>query len=185
MPDDEAEAVYAYVQWLYTGKIACKTPAEDNEAYCYLASLYVLGEKLLDRNFQDMVVNVITAFTRWIDPTTTFAYFPSPSAIAIAYHYTPPGSPIRRLLVDIFVRHGSPNWLDSRCFGQDFMHELARTMMDDRGAKNDKRFAELESGIPCSYHHHAKDDACGKMPNAGKRPILRADGDRKRRKFSA
>jgi len=160
-PDDEADAIYGYIQWLYTGKIACKLPkSRGGDTYIRLASLYTLGEKLLDRAFQDSVVNVFTISTRWSD-SEGLHWYPGGKPIEMVYHGTPTDSPMRRLLVDVFVLHGSSKSLSSGHFNHEFLTDFAKTMMDERKEKNDKRFEELDSGVPCSYHHHGKDEPCG------------------------
>lgn len=69
-----------------------------------LAELYVLGERMLDRNFQDELLRELVRFMKL--PVQHVVDFGPPfTAMSVIYQGTTASSPARRLLVDIFLRH--------------------------------------------------------------------------------
>lgn len=73
----------------------------------------------------------------------------------------PEGSPIRRLLVDMFMFNGRDHWMD----GEDNVHflvDLARRLLADR--KTDRKKPQLDRtravANNCQYHHHGDGERC-------------------------
>lgn len=156
LPEEDADTLYGYTQWLYTGKLPCQT----SETYCFvpLAKLYVLGEKLIDDNLQDRVLDAIIATVR------KEHCYPSKATVKTIYRSTPEGSPARKLMVDVHVIHGAPSWISSKTEEThfDFLIDLTKALLDGRSVseKTRREHSELASGIPCSYHKHRKDEPC-------------------------
>lgn len=175
LPEDDPVTVRLYFEWLYTGKISCKSerPLPDFSAF---AALYSLGEKILDRNFQDCVIDAIIGLTHakeTVNGVQCDRCFPSFDAIDRIYQDTPAGTPARRLLVDLYVNHGNldhPQW-DATLkqvnheFLVDFTFALLRRHKTSRKDRTDLN--ELEKMPACAYHHHAKNEPC---------PAHRGDG---------
>jgi len=64
LPEDGIDAFKDYVQWLYTGKIHLEGNSKSPGYYTKLAKVYVLGEKLMNRRFQDDVIDALVAASR-------------------------------------------------------------------------------------------------------------------------
>ncbi|CAN9390240.1 unnamed protein product [Alternaria alternata] len=92
----------------------------------FLSELYVLGERLMDIAFQDVIVAAIIRFSIGSN------IFPVNDAIQTIYTGTPATSPARRLLVDFWVFNAVPaydgleNLTKETCpeFVNDLVHEL-------------------------------------------------------------
>ncbi|KAK4547282.1 hypothetical protein LTR36_000937 [Oleoguttula mirabilis] len=162
LPEDRPEVFKAYVQWLYSGRIYSINDGNLRN-YSLLARMYALGEKLIDPEFQDRVLDAITASARFRHPGIKRG-FPSNKAIGIIYDGTPSTSPARRLIVDLHVRYGGPEWMSADCdkVHPEFTLDLATELMKERRTKGTegRSYEDLESGTPCSYHHHAKGRLC-------------------------
>jgi hypothetical protein len=112
LPDDTPSIVVLYVQWIYSGKILSRTtPVEEegadeqeckNEsAFDLLISGFVFGEKIQDGNFKDAVIDALV-HTVTTPNEKGVCWYPTKSWVDQAYVGTPEGSPIRRLLVDMY-----------------------------------------------------------------------------------
>ena len=105
LPEQEFDVVASCFHWLYTGSIFSKAPVSDNDPmrqleYAYLAKQYVLGERPIDRDFQNAVIDRIMEI-----PTETSAddvhFYPVDASVKIIYDNTPASSLSRKLLVDL------------------------------------------------------------------------------------
>jgi hypothetical protein len=73
-----------------------------------LIGAFVFGEKVQDGDFKDAVIDTVAA----LDEKGT-CWYPTGRLVDRAYTGTPGGSPIRRLLVDMYAFHSRRDWLDS------------------------------------------------------------------------
>lgn len=154
--DVEQELFHSYVKWLYTGAIYVK-PTN----YQRLAECYCLGERLLDRKYQNCLIDAIVACSRQVNAKGEKS-FPMKSA-GIIYEWTPKGSPARNLMIDFFVRYGWGTWMDvvanwevsNEAVRIEFVMDLLRALMDNRAISpvRLKHYAELDSGRSKSYYH--------------------------------
>lgn len=95
----------SYFQWLYTQKVMYgASDFTKTEKWIHLANSYVLGEKLIDRRYQNAVLDTILSYC--IERGT----FPSNVVVRIIYRGTPPSSPARRLLVDFWTWEATLVW---------------------------------------------------------------------------
>ncbi|KAH7085231.1 hypothetical protein BKA63DRAFT_559873 [Paraphoma chrysanthemicola] len=120
LSDVESEFFAAYVQWLYTHHVHVSFDTTKQAG----AELYVLGERLMDLEFQDAIMSAMIARCE-ID-------WPSNIEVCIIYEGTTAASPARRLMVDIFCREGDEDWIDSEDGDKlpiDFHRDLARALM--------------------------------------------------------
>jgi len=111
LPEDDATTFRSYVQWLYTRRIVYY----EEWYYMAFAKMYTLGEKLLDRDFQDRVLDAIVAEVRELKQNASghvVREMPVKSAVDVIYQGTPAGSPGRRLMVGLHLRHGNKGFLD-------------------------------------------------------------------------
>lgn len=92
LEEENPDTFAAYVQWLYSHQVDHQYPDEVE-----WAKKYVFGEKMMDREFQDDVMNAMLG--TWIDK----GEFPADvEMISTIYNGTPEGSPVRKLLVDFW-----------------------------------------------------------------------------------
>jgi hypothetical protein len=95
----------SYVQWLYTQRIVYgASDFTKTEKWIHLANSYVLGERLIDRRYQNAVLDTILSYCMERDT------FPSNAVIRIIYNGTPSSSPARRLLVDFWACEATTSW---------------------------------------------------------------------------
>jgi len=57
LPEEQPRIFRPYAQWLYTGKIFYETGQRSDDLDT-LSKLYTLGERLMDRGFQDSVLDI-------------------------------------------------------------------------------------------------------------------------------
>ena len=152
LADDDPSAFQLYEQWVYTGHIFTDgglDPTRSADEYKALVSAYILGEKLMDADFKDIVIDCIIHKLRKsgsfdIQLTSTF------------YENTPQGSTLRRLWVDIYGWAGNASWVDEKIV-REFIHpefspELNRLVMS---FVNGYRPAMAPYMInTCAYHEH-------------------------------
>ncbi|KAF2993354.1 hypothetical protein E8E13_001164 [Curvularia kusanoi] len=108
--DDDTESVSDYIKWLYGGTIVRKLypkseedsrekKAEEAEkVFVSLARAYVLGEKIIDVKYKNAVVRAVVV------AMTDSDWSMGPESVGLVYSGTPPGSPLRRLIVENFAR---------------------------------------------------------------------------------
>ena len=163
LPDHDPDVVYAYIQWLYSRCFSSDIThdADGYPIFHKLASLYVLGVKLLDRDFQDNVLNAMISHGR------ENRDYPPVIAINIIYESTSEDSPARQMLIDSWVAEGEGHWVDafdkkSGAVHSDFKDDLIRALLAWKTAPVKKRpqYSWLESGVPCRYHQHGDDEPC-------------------------
>ena len=161
LPEDRPDIFYAYVQWLYDKMIYCKTTSPGRN-FGFIAELYLLGEKLLDRDFQDQAISVLISIVR-DDLLPDGRFVPNVFVFSSIYDRTPEGSPARRLMLDLCVRFGGKRWdFKSPKVNRDFLADITTKLFEHR-SMTDRSGEELDkmiSGMGCAYHHHGKDERC-------------------------
>ncbi|KAK5700102.1 hypothetical protein LTR97_006237 [Elasticomyces elasticus] len=140
LPEEELRIVTLYVQQLYTGKIHVKKTTtreglgrSDNlPEFLVLAELYLFGERVQDSIFKDTVTNAFAA--RILEPLGPDYSFPVTSALDILYKGTHDSSPIRRFMVDMYVRFGCEWWITCSPddHNKDFLVEVSRALLKGR-----------------------------------------------------
>jgi hypothetical protein len=168
LPDDTPYIVDLYVQWVYTRRIVIrKKPVEkeaDREAckngheFDLLIGAFAFGEKVQDGHFKDAVIDALV-HTVAVPDEEGSCWYPTKQLVGRAYTGTPQGSPIRRLLVDMYTFHGRKDWLDGQK-NVDFLIDLAGCLLRD--GREDSQ--ALDSTTPdvsgCQYHHHGEKIGC-------------------------
>ncbi|KAF2121754.1 hypothetical protein BDV96DRAFT_483372, partial [Lophiotrema nucula] len=101
--DDNSAAFTLYSQWLYTGSIPTAEESLREVPYRDLVHAYLLGDKLMDFQFQNSVV------TSMIAVEAEYGMYPSSQDIHDIYDCTPESSPARQLFVDFYARAVSNN----------------------------------------------------------------------------
>ncbi|EUC28627.1 hypothetical protein COCCADRAFT_40873 [Bipolaris zeicola 26-R-13] len=129
LTEEDAKAVEAYCRWLYSHTIPC----HDDILYTtrLLCQLFVLGEKLLDQTLKNAVLAMMIEGAQ-----TNHRYLCSRPLVKLIYDGTPKGSPVRRLMVDLYVYIAHSVWLsphDCASFrGTDFLEELVPALLSAR-----------------------------------------------------
>lgn len=132
LPDDDPTAFHLYIHWLYfhTLPIIHGSADEDNEPeYLDLAKAYILGDKLLDYSFTDIIIDTTLEKSRFEIHDGNY-WFPGDRVVEYVYRHTVEGSPIRRLLVDFYAYHGTPEWGTARTFPKPFLFELTQAFLN-------------------------------------------------------
>lgn len=169
LSEDDADHFRLYVQWLYGGKVFCKEQTRRN--HYKIAGLYALGEKVLDCEFQDNVMNAMLAACH--DENADFEEhpssraFPGEKAIAVVYEGTPANCPMRRLLVDYYVYFGGIDWAkdwatNPECVNHEFLIDLTKAMWEKTTVvpTQQEEPSESDSNPFCVYHYHGADEPC-------------------------
>ncbi|KAF2166274.1 hypothetical protein M409DRAFT_55127 [Zasmidium cellare ATCC 36951] len=154
LPDFNSEAFALYSKWLYSSAIISipedETPKDDAE-WRVLASAYALGEKLIDIDFKNTVIDALRAKVKSKIGNTVWKV--APELVRIIYAGDSKDSPARRFVVDLYHGHGGASNLDDRSLPSDFLFDLARVGL----VRTIKRHVSSER---CEHHEHGKDKAC-------------------------
>ncbi|KAK5120537.1 hypothetical protein LTR85_006193 [Meristemomyces frigidus] len=166
LPEDDAASFALYLFWLYSGKIATKQ-VDGLENWDALAGLYIIGEKLVDKAMQDRVIDTFVLATRQErhgEAGKGLRWFPTKENVDLLYKSLPGSSPARQLMVDMHVLYGAEKWIDRDDLdnnNKEFLADLAVALLARAtGASREKEMCEIDDGVPCSYHHHGKDEPC-------------------------
>lgn len=153
LPDVDRDTFTIYVKWLYTSSITAVT-----KDYMALAKCYCLGERLLDRKFQNRVITAIVMRSR--ESNGKSKTYPD-EPVAVIYQSTPKDSPARRLMVDFFVRYGRRAWVENILRWDsstepaqlEFLRDLSMSLMEIRTVPfgTQDKFKALDSGEPTPY----------------------------------
>lgn len=139
LSDHDPEAFALWRTWIYTGKLAIlpelpfppDSMDERSAHYTVLAHAYILGGYLLDIAFMNAITDVYVLNARGIDGSR--ALYPSNEEIGVLYDGTSPDSPIRKLLVDIWMYRGKAEWLDKEMeegnLPREFLVEVMRELL--------------------------------------------------------
>jgi hypothetical protein len=177
LPDDTPSVVELYVQWIYTRRIVCRTDPVEEEGenehgeeakrrgknareFDLLIGGFVFGEKVQDGNFKDAIIDALIHTVATPDERNV-CWFPTKKWVTLAYTGTPKGSPIRRLLVDMFMFNGRDDWMEGED-NVDFLVDLGRRLLADRKADRKKQQMDptRTSANSCQYHHHGEGGRC-------------------------
>lgn len=157
LPLDTSEAVEIYVYWLYYRTIPALGDDEDCQSqYTCLFEAYILGEKLLDLDFHNTVVDAIIERSTTPVPNGNL-WYPDDELIIYAYANSSPSAPIRELMVDIYLYHGHSAWFEgSHDLSGPFLLKLVSRLFKERLYIN-------RSLNPTNYHREKGDDADGEI----------------------
>lgn len=78
LKDDKPDTFEIYQHWLYCGTVPTKDNSrekdKDETVYLQLAEAYVLGDKLRDGNFKDVIIDAILHKSRFKDSDGTSSF---------------------------------------------------------------------------------------------------------------
>lgn len=156
LPDDKPRAFAIYVHWLYfrTLPMIRRGETTPSDRYRDLIEIYSLGDKLLDPDFQNAILDatIEEGNAQYLNGK---ASCPDEQVIEYAYSNTVPSSPIRDLLVEIFICNAGREVLREKertdMLPRSFLLHLARSLMEQASWIN----YPIEG---TRYRIHRKDD---------------------------
>ncbi|GAB7333774.1 hypothetical protein MBLNU13_g05298t1 [Cladosporium sp. NU13] len=132
LPEDDTETVGQYLDYVYGDRLPTygqRTPDQTDAMYLALARLYVFGVRVLDVAIRNTIVEHFIAFSSTINHGLPgYHYYPGSAAVDAIYEGTTAASPVRRLLVNLYVRHGEKAWLVPE-LPSAFFQDVARELM--------------------------------------------------------
>jgi hypothetical protein len=133
LPEEDPERMAHYMTYVYHKKLPLdESKPSKREHYDarwpILIALYVCGEHFLNRTIQDAAIKEIIRVTR-IRSHTHSRWFPTHENVKTVYRETPEGSPIRRLMVDLHILHGSKDWLSADAHAE-FLMDMTKSLYD-------------------------------------------------------
>lgn len=144
LPEDEPEIFEIYQNFLYTRTLPIKEANrelklrddENHPEYFALALFYVFGEKVQDVNFKNAAI--IGILKRMQEPVrNNQCWYPVTKVVDIIYTGTMPGSPARKLMVDVHVNRGAAHWITANPEenNKEFLVDLARLTLERASLK--------------------------------------------------
>ena len=152
LPEDYPEAFELYQEFIYTNRIPSNSfgdSTKDASEYNLLVQAYILGERFMDAQFKDAIIDCI------IQKLRISSYFDT-RLTNLVYDNTPTTSCLRRLWQDIYVWSGNPSWLDEKMVG-DFIHaEFALDLSRYQMSLNRNQGPRTAPFVwfTCAYHEH-------------------------------
>lgn len=132
LPYENPDTIALYLDFVYTHTLSStlvNASSFVHDMYETLATLYVLGDRMLDASLRKAAVHEIIRCTTLeaVDGSTTF---PSNLAINAIYNGTTSSSPARCLMVDLWVRNGAKAWVRAGLHPE-FLMELGQETLDE------------------------------------------------------
>lgn len=172
MPEDDATAFEVYQTWLYTGTVftnAVIDAQESDDEYGVLVRAYLLGQKLMDNDFKDTIIDAI------VNKLLTTGLFDIRQTGTV-YDNTPKGAPLRRLWLDIYRYQGQASWLheelDDADISPEFLFDFSRLNLSRSGAFGTPAAPAYMNNI-CQYHQHNEGVCYSTWPWSSKIPAFR------------
>ncbi|KAK4891885.1 hypothetical protein LTR27_009584 [Elasticomyces elasticus] len=152
LSEDEPETFSIYQTWLYTHIVdahASKLSTTSCDFYQRLFKCYILAEKLLDAVFKDCVMDSI------LNTLQTNPLFDA-NLSNLVYENTPEGSPLRRLLCEVYVWCATERWLAEDVITEEVHPTLMVDVMKKQmGFFRGHRPEQVPFlGHACAYHAH-------------------------------
>ncbi|KAI9684327.1 MAG: hypothetical protein M1820_010891 [Bogoriella megaspora] len=163
-PSYNPETFHLYVRWLYTGKV-WSAPDEDtaenlkhSSEDMMLIKAFCLAGKFEDRAFQDTIIDVLFLKLKLEEETGSRQYHGAEYVNCI-WRHTQPGSPLRKLWLDLIVSHGLEAW-PWRDYTKDFYLDIIPILLKSRTQCEQSPLKGLLNS--CAYHQHTDDRICHK-----------------------
>jgi hypothetical protein len=135
LPEEEPEIMAHYIEYVYFNKLptdiytTASPGLAKRQGYKILAQIYVLAERLLDSNCRNRILREVLRL-RILKCAKDQEWNPTWVPVNIIYQGTMPGSPARRLLVDIHASVSREDWYSSdTCVDPSFSMDLARKLL--------------------------------------------------------
>lgn len=150
LPEEDPRQFASYAQWVYTRKLVCPKHSESN-IFIEIFSLYLMGSRLQDIDFQDACIDAIIA--------EMDDFYPCEASVDIIYPNTVTGDPTRLLLVETWMLHGSTKGIEEgQADSGTFYYELTKALATLVWDNEKPRPIPDKDGNTCRYHQHEKDE---------------------------
>jgi hypothetical protein len=152
LPDEQPDIVVQYLDHCYgrglpTASKLSLDPAQ-GRVYEVLTELFALGERLLDSDIRNAIINEIIRFTT--SGTLGGLYYPGARAINNIYNCTTATSLARRLMVELYVTAGRKDWFTDDLHPT-FVMDLGKELMAE--VHNSTLFCRSRKGDTKADHH--------------------------------
>jgi hypothetical protein len=130
LPEEQPAIVAQYLDFTVGKGLptdSTRMDPQEGEVYVVLARLYAFGERMLDSALRNTIIAEIIRFTRVVSINGRTVW-PGLEPISTIYNCTTPGSPARRLMVDLYVHAASTTWFTDDMHPA-FMRDLAEALM--------------------------------------------------------
>lgn len=150
LPEVELDAFKSYMHWVYSDTVVVnedsKPPPKSQSTFIELAKLYAVGDVLGDMCLRNAVID------RMIVEGQSPNLFPGLDTVNIAYHQTPEGSTLRKLILDWCIASPFPIYFKeyARRFSVEFLIDFVQNKMESKGEKG----SEITIKDKCRYHEH-------------------------------
>ncbi|KAJ5921156.1 hypothetical protein N7466_009482 [Penicillium verhagenii] len=128
-PDDDPQVFAQVIMWMYRGSGALQVL--ENKKLDFLARLWILAEKLQMTDLENWMMAICHQRVK-----ETPANFVGKETVSYIYAHALPESPLRRLVVDIWVRTATPEYFQKEKEGlpRQFLEEVCAELIGQRGA---------------------------------------------------
>lgn len=132
LDEEYPDLMVHYLDWLYTTELptkGCRSfDSEDSKVATnhLLAELYVFGERRLDSHLRNAIIAEFIRLRLVFRDVAGCQSSQRVCAINIIYQGTPPGSPTRRLMVDLSLRSGCPKCYTADDLDNAFLVDLTQ-----------------------------------------------------------
>lgn len=156
LPDDEVETFAVYCDWLYNTSPfteSISTGTKDVKAIWFVyRRAYMFGDKVLDRDFCDMILDETMKTAKKLGVTPTGLLF---FIFNLAYE----GVPARQLLLDVMLYSADSKWLNNPYWNDvnnfEAMKEISKTFIRSKESPIEASKAPYTSHkTMCRYHWH-------------------------------
>jgi hypothetical protein len=170
LPDDTAETFEIYCDWLYNispfresavrSEDATQRSLEAEAMSVRYYQAYVFGDKVLDRDFTDMIIDIWMAHMRKQEIYATHSLFK-------IFNLSAKGDPARQLLIDVMLYIGHSGWFNGLYWNDDLnreaLSEITKAYIRQKGKLINRQDAPFYKPDMCIYHWHTKTgDPCYK-----------------------
>ncbi|KAF2707461.1 hypothetical protein K504DRAFT_492928 [Pleomassaria siparia CBS 279.74] len=135
LPDDDPAAFSLYLQFIYSKQLPILSDTHDDMDVSYqgldMAYGYVLGERLMDREFKNAISDAYVLFARGTPPGRRS--YPTNEEVRIIFEGTSERAPLRQLFVDIWCCRGKYEWMEiDDDLPRDFLFEVTKALLKAR-----------------------------------------------------
>jgi len=155
LPEDEPEVFEEYFAWLYSkshvSRSGKSTPINEiNADFEHMRKLWMFGDKVLDHDFCDMVVDALISTAKLV------GRWPIPSIFKIR-EVCGPNAPIRQFLVDMYLHLAHDTWFEEKYnLNVDAYKEIVHAFALKKSTSPTKANAPWTLD-GCVYHWHKKE----------------------------
>lgn len=144
LPEDSPDVFEIYQNYLYNRTLPVKKGDRDlniredkiHDEYFALGLFHIFGEKVQDPGFRNAAI--VGFLKRMVEPVRDGkCWYPVTKVVDLIYKNTMPGSPARKLMVDIHAKRGNAQWITAEPGdnNKEFLMDLARCTLERANLK--------------------------------------------------